>query len=97
MTRPPGFYPSSPPSSVESFANGDDRAEAVVRICAICISEISRLAEGPEILWPLSDRMAQSTETLLHRTSPSSIWQETGTRQMDPLDVLIMRVLLHYF
>jgi len=36
-TRPPGFYPSSPPSSVDSLANGDDRAEAVVRIRAICI------------------------------------------------------------
>jgi len=37
MTRPPGFYPSSPPSSVDSLANGDARAEAVVRIRAICI------------------------------------------------------------
>jgi hypothetical protein len=37
MTRPPGFYPSPPPSSVDSLANGDDRAETVVRIRAICI------------------------------------------------------------
>jgi len=37
MTRPPGFYRSSPPSSINSLANADDRAEAVVRICAICI------------------------------------------------------------
>ena len=96
MTRPPGYYPPSPPSSVDSFANGDDRAEAVVRICAISIWEISRLADGPEILWPLSDRMSQSTEILLHRTGSSSIWQETGNRQMDPLDNLITRDLLHY-
>jgi len=72
MTRPPGFYPSSPPSAVDSLANGDDRAETVVRILAICISEISRLADGPEILWPLNDRMAQSTEIVLHTTSSSS-------------------------
>ena len=37
MSRPPGFYPSSPPFSVDSLANGDDRAGAVVRIHAICI------------------------------------------------------------
>jgi len=37
MTRPHGLYPSSPLSSVDSSANGDDRAEAVVRIWAICI------------------------------------------------------------
>jgi len=37
MTRPPGFYSSSPPSAVDSLANADDRAEAVVRIRAICI------------------------------------------------------------
>jgi len=37
MTRPPGFYPSSPPSSVDSLANGDDRAESVVQFHAICI------------------------------------------------------------
>jgi len=37
MTRPPGFHHSSPPSCVDSLANGDDRAEAVVRIRAICI------------------------------------------------------------
>jgi len=37
MTRPPGSYPSSPPSSVDSLANGDDRAETVVRIRAIWI------------------------------------------------------------
>jgi len=30
ITRPPGFYPSSPPFSVDSLANADDRAEAVV-------------------------------------------------------------------
>jgi len=35
MTRPPGLYPSSPSSSVDWLAIGDDRAEAVVRICAI--------------------------------------------------------------
>jgi len=101
MTRPPGFYPSSPPSSVDSLANGDDRAETVVRIRAICIWEISPLTDGPEILWPLSDRMAQSTEIHLHTTSSLSIWQETGTRQMDAIDDLItrsdMRDLLHDF
>jgi len=37
MTRPPGFYPSSPPSSVDCLANADDSAEAVVRIRAVCI------------------------------------------------------------
>jgi len=37
MTMPPGFFPSSPPSSVDSLANADDRADAVVRICLICI------------------------------------------------------------
>jgi len=26
------------------------------------VFEISRLTDGPEILWPLSDRMAQSTD-----------------------------------
>jgi hypothetical protein len=61
MIRPPGFYPSAPPSSVDSLANADDRAEAVVRICAICIWEISRLTDEPEIVWPLTDRMAQSS------------------------------------
>jgi len=30
MTRPPGFHPSSPPPSVDSLANADDRVEAVV-------------------------------------------------------------------
>jgi hypothetical protein len=37
MTRPSGFYTSPPPSTVDSLANGDNRAEAVVRIRAICI------------------------------------------------------------
>jgi len=37
MTRPPGFYSSSPPSSVDSLANGDDIAEAAVGNCAIGI------------------------------------------------------------
>jgi len=37
MTSPPGSYPSSPPSSVDSLGNADDRAEVVVRIRAICI------------------------------------------------------------
>jgi len=37
MTRPPGFYPSSLPSSVDSLAYADDRVEAVLRIHAICI------------------------------------------------------------
>jgi hypothetical protein len=37
MTRSPGFYLSPPPSSVESLPNGDDIAETVVRIRAICI------------------------------------------------------------
>jgi hypothetical protein len=37
MTRPPGFYPSLPPSSVDYLDNADDRAEAVARIHAICI------------------------------------------------------------
>jgi len=41
MTRPSGFYPSSPPSSVDSSANGDERAEAVVRIHVISISDIT--------------------------------------------------------
>jgi len=39
-TRPPGFYPSSPPSCVDFLASGDHRAEAVIRIRAISI-EIS--------------------------------------------------------
>ena len=37
MTRPPGFYPSSPAFIVDSSANAEDKAEAVVRIRAICI------------------------------------------------------------
>jgi len=37
MIRPPGLYPSSPPSCVDFLANADDRAEEVVRIHAICI------------------------------------------------------------
>jgi len=37
MTRPPGLYPSSPPSSVDSLGNADDGLEAVIRILAICI------------------------------------------------------------
>jgi len=37
MTKPPGFYPSSPLFSVNSLADADDRAEAVVGIRAICI------------------------------------------------------------
>jgi len=37
MTRPPGFSPSSPPSFVDSLANAEDRAEAVVQIRTICI------------------------------------------------------------
>jgi len=36
-TRPPGFYPLLAPSSIDSLANADDRAEAVVRIRVICI------------------------------------------------------------
>jgi len=46
MTRPSGYYSSSPPSSVDSLANGDDKAEAAVRICAIWIWEISQLEDG---------------------------------------------------
>jgi len=65
ITEPPGFFPSSPPSSVDSSANADDRAEVVVRIRAICTGEISRLADGPEILWPLSDRIAQSSTDIV--------------------------------
>jgi len=37
MTRPPGFYPSSPAFSVDPLTNADNRAEAAVRIRAICI------------------------------------------------------------
>ena len=37
ITSPPGIYPSSPPSSVDSLANADNRVESVVRIRAICI------------------------------------------------------------
>jgi len=37
MARPSGCYPSSPQPSVDSFANTDDRAEAVVQIREICI------------------------------------------------------------
>jgi len=37
IPRPRGFYPSSSPSSVDSLANAEDRAEAVVQIRVICI------------------------------------------------------------
>jgi len=46
MPRPPGFYSSSPSSIIESVANADDGAEAVVCIRAMCIWEISPLADG---------------------------------------------------